>query len=97
MFETFLSRIADMDNSVDRLNTNASKDYSDLKQTLKEKHKELKNSIERLGKLAAVGPDTKEFQEPKVKALWDLMVNANFSKEELDSLKVCNFFFFSTI
>lgn len=37
-----------------------------------------------------VGPENKEFIEPKVQGLWKMAAAANFTVDELESLKVQN-------
>lgn len=54
--------------------------------TIREKHRELKEGYDRLNKVAATGPDSKEFVEPKVAGLWKLAIRGDFTQEELESL-----------
>jgi len=53
-----------------------------------EKHFELRNKFDRLDRLTAKGPNHKEFVEPNVQTLWRFAREANFSPDELTSLKV---------
>lgn len=39
------------------------------------------------------GPNNQEFVEPKVQGLWKLATKANFSSDELESIKVIKFYF----
>ncbi|XP_050701934.1 alpha-2-macroglobulin receptor-associated protein-like [Eriocheir sinensis] len=54
--------------------------------TIKEKHRELKNNMDRLHKVTISGPDGKEFIEPKVSGLWKMAIRGDFTREELESL-----------
>lgn len=62
------------------------KSVKDPTNTIREKHRELKDSYDRLHKVASTGPDSKEFIEPKVAGLWKLAVRGDFTQEELESL-----------
>ncbi|XP_012527258.1 alpha-2-macroglobulin receptor-associated protein isoform X2 [Monomorium pharaonis] len=61
--------------------------HTDKANLLREKHLELRNGFDRLDRLAAKGPNHKEFIEPKVQGLWRIALEAKFSPEELSSLK----------
>lgn len=50
---------------------------------------DMRSSYDNLDRLTAQGPKHREFVEPKVQGLWRLAVKANFSSNELASLKVC--------
>lgn len=52
------------------------------------KHQELKSGYDNLDRLTAQGPNHQEFVEPKVQGLWRIAKQAQFTKDELDSLKV---------
>ncbi|CAL4110299.1 unnamed protein product, partial [Meganyctiphanes norvegica] len=62
------------------------KSTKDKTNTVREKHRELKDGYDRLHKVSSTGPDTKEFFEPKVSGLWKLAVRGDFTQEELESL-----------
>ncbi|XP_015597936.1 alpha-2-macroglobulin receptor-associated protein [Cephus cinctus] len=62
-------------------------DYLSKANLLREKHLELRSGFDRLDRLAAKGPNHKEFVEPKVQGLWRVALEAKFSPEELESLK----------
>lgn len=64
------------------------KRYQNKANTLRELHYDLKDGYDRLHTLAAKGPNSREFVEPKVQGLWKMAVEANFSNDELESLKV---------
>lgn len=49
---------------------------------------ELKNGFDRLDRLTAKGPNHRDFVEPKVQDLWRTALRANFTSDELTSLKV---------
>lgn len=57
-------------------------------QLLREKHRDLKDSIDRLERIAAKGPNNPDFVEPKVQGLWRIAVASNFTDEELQSMKI---------
>lgn len=57
-------------------------------QLLREKHRDLKDSIDRLERITAKGPNSQEFVEPKVQGLWRIAVASNFTADELNSLKI---------
>ncbi|XP_023024348.2 alpha-2-macroglobulin receptor-associated protein [Leptinotarsa decemlineata] len=63
------------------------KDYLERVNTLREKHNEIKDGFDRLHLLAAKGPASKEFVEPKVQGLWKMAIESNFTPSELHSLK----------
>lgn len=51
-------------------------------------HRDLKDSYDRLNRIASKGPKNQDFVEPKVQGLWRIAVESNFSADELASLKV---------
>lgn len=55
---------------------------------LRDRHREIRDGFDRLHRLAAKGPKSEEFVEPKVQGLWKLALETNFSADELESLKV---------
>lgn len=55
---------------------------------LREKHRDLRDNFDRLERIAAKGPKSQDFIEPKVQSLWRIAVGSNFSADELASLKV---------
>ncbi|CAG4970065.1 unnamed protein product [Parnassius apollo] len=65
-----------------------SKDFVDKANLLREKHRALRDGYDRLHRIAARGPTNKEFIEPKVQGLWRIAAAANFTVDELASLKV---------
>lgn len=65
-------------------------DYISKANLLREKHQEIKHGYDNLDRLTAQGRDHQEFIEPKVQGLWRIAKNAQFSKDELASLKVRN-------
>ncbi|KAK0178987.1 hypothetical protein PV327_007815 [Microctonus hyperodae] len=62
-------------------------DYIAKANLLREKHQELKSGYDNLDILTAQGPNHQEFVEPKVQGLWRIAKQAQFTKDELDSLK----------
>lgn len=82
-----------LDNTLERFNTieeqeKTEKDYQDKANMLREKHRDIKDGYDRLHRLAAKGPNSKEFIEPKVQGLWKIATESNFSPDELESLRV---------
>nr|XP_034828668.1 alpha-2-macroglobulin receptor-associated protein isoform X1 [Maniola hyperantus]XP_034828669.1 alpha-2-macroglobulin receptor-associated protein isoform X2 [Maniola hyperantus] len=67
---------------------NLGKDYLDKANLVREKHRSLRDGYDRLQRIAAKGPTNKEFIEPKVQGLWKMAAAANFTVDELESLKV---------
>lgn len=55
---------------------------------LREKHRELRDNIDRLERMAAKGPNSQEFVEPKVQGLWRVAVASDFTQDELASMKI---------
>jgi len=51
-------------------------------------HKELKEGYDKLHRKMASGPGGSEFTEPRVEALWKMAIAANFSPDEISSLRV---------
>lgn len=54
----------------------------------RDKHRDIRDGYDRLQRMAAKGPSSNEFAEPKVQGLWRLAVDGDFSPEELESLRV---------
>ncbi|KAF2364937.1 Alpha-2-macroglobulin receptor-associated protein domain 1 [Trinorchestia longiramus] len=54
--------------------------------SIRDKHRNLKEGYHRLHKLASSGAESKEFIEPKVAGLWKLAAAADFTQDELESL-----------
>ncbi|CAH2040771.1 unnamed protein product, partial [Iphiclides podalirius] len=82
------------DEEIDRFNevvpdTNEiiTKDFVDQANLLREKHRGLRDGLDRLQRIAARGPTNKEFIEPKVQGLWRMAAAANFTPDELASIK----------
>lgn len=57
-------------------------------QRLREKHRDIKDSIDRLERITAKGPNSTEFVEPKVQGLYRIAAASNFTNDELQSLKI---------
>ncbi|GLH07392.1 Alpha-2-macroglobulin receptor-associated protein [Gryllus bimaculatus] len=83
-----------IDNKLDRFNSLdvqeeiPSKDYSSQVNSLRDQHRDIRDGYDRLHRIAARGPNSKEFIEPKVEGLWRLAVKSNFTPSELESLRV---------
>lgn len=54
----------------------------------RDKHKDIRDGYDRLHRIAAKGPKSQEFVEPKVQGLWRLATTTNFTSDELESLRV---------
>ncbi|XP_030763749.1 alpha-2-macroglobulin receptor-associated protein [Sitophilus oryzae] len=63
------------------------KDYLDRANMIRQQHRDIKDGYDHLDKLAASGPASKEFVEPKVQGLWRIALQSNFTPSELQSLK----------
>lgn len=55
---------------------------------LRDKHRDLKDGYDRLERVAAQGPKSEDFVEPKIQGLWRVALASNFTADELSSLKV---------
>lgn len=56
--------------------------------SFRDKHQDIRDGYDRLHRLAAKGPKSKEFIEPKVQGLWKMATESSFSPSELESLRV---------
>ncbi|KOB77850.1 Alpha-2-macroglobulin receptor-associated protein [Operophtera brumata] len=65
-----------------------SKDFLDKANLVRDKHRGLRDSYDKLQRMTARGPNNREFIEPKVQGLWRMAAAANFTIDELASLKV---------
>uniref|UniRef100_A0A1B0DRC4 Alpha-2-macroglobulin RAP C-terminal domain-containing protein n=1 Tax=Phlebotomus papatasi TaxID=29031 RepID=A0A1B0DRC4_PHLPP len=63
-------------------------EYYHAANDLREKHRAVRDSFDRLERITAKGPNSQDFVEPKVQGLWKVAVNSDFSPDELASLKV---------
>lgn len=73
----------------DQLETNEiNKDFIDKANLVRDKHRGLRDGLDRLQRITAKGPNNKEFIEPKVQGLWRMAAASNFTVDELASLKV---------
>ncbi|PNF21763.1 hypothetical protein B7P43_G09876 [Cryptotermes secundus] len=82
-----------LDNTLERFNVieeqeKTGQDYRHKANLLRDKHRDIRDGYDRLHRLAAKGPKSKEFIEPKVQGLWQLAVESDFSPSELESLRV---------
>jgi len=62
--------------------------YVEKTKQLRDLHLHVKDGYDRLYRITAKGPNSQEFIEPQVQRLWKQAVAANFTNEELISLKV---------
>lgn len=70
------------------VNSNKHTEYENNGNLVREKHRDLRDNIDRLERLTAKGPSNQEFVEPKVQALWRVAAEGNFSADELSSIKI---------
>jgi len=63
------------------------KDYLDKANLLREHHRGIRDGYDRLQRMAAKGPDSKDFVEPKVQGLWMIALESDFDTDELESLR----------
>ena len=75
-------------NEVNQESNEINKDYLHQTNLIREKHRGLRDGYDKLQRITAKGPNNKEFIEPKVQGLWRIAVAANFTVDELASLKV---------
>lgn len=54
---------------------------------LRSKHQDIRDNFDRLERIAAKGPNSKDFIEPKVQGLWRVALAGGFSTDELASIK----------
>ncbi|KAK9695341.1 Alpha-2-macroglobulin RAP, N-terminal domain [Popillia japonica] len=83
-----------IDNKLDRFNMLETgeevpkKDYLERVNEIRDKHRDIKDGYDRLHILAAKGPNSKEFVEPKVQGLWKIALETDFTADELESLRI---------
>ncbi|KAL5283178.1 LRPAP1 family protein [Megaselia abdita] len=70
-------------NSRPKINDIHSQDNNDLR----DHHRGIKDNIDRLERVVSRGPNSKDFVEPRVQALWRDALNTSFSQKELESLR----------
>nr|CAG4638581.1 EOG090X09CU [Cyclestheria hislopi] len=51
-------------------------------------HRDIKSSYDRLERMTLSGPKSKDFEEPKVQGLWRIAQKADFTTDELESLRI---------
>lgn len=55
---------------------------------VRDKHREIRDNVDRLERIAARGSNSSDFIEPKVQGLWRVAQAGNFSADELSSIKI---------
>lgn len=55
---------------------------------VREKQRDIRDSVDRLERTLAKGPANQDFIEPRVLALWRMATEANFDADELGSIKI---------
>lgn len=68
--------------------SNKHHEYVNDANLVREKHRDLRDNIDRLERLTAKGPSNQEFVEPKVLGLWRVASEGNFTSDELASIKM---------
>lgn len=63
-------------------------EYISKTNEIREKHREIRDNVDRLERITARGSNSSDFIEPKVQGLWRVAQMGNFSTEELSSIKV---------
>lgn len=63
-------------------------EYASKANQVREKHRELRDNIDRLERIVSRGSDDSDFIEPKVQGLWRIAQQSNFTADELASIKV---------
>lgn len=75
-------------NEISEQTNEKTRDYIDKANLIRDKHRDLRDGYDKLQRIIAKAPNNKDFIEPKVQGLWKMAVAANFTTEELASLKV---------
>ncbi|CAB3236076.1 unnamed protein product [Arctia plantaginis] len=75
-------------NEISEHTNEMTKDFIGKANAIREKHRDLRDGYDKLQRVIAKGPNNREFIEPKVQGLWKIAVAANFTVDELASLKV---------
>lgn len=83
-----LDQTLDKFNTIDTQEESLNSNHIEKVNVLRERNKDIKNGFDRLQGLAAQGPDSKDFIEPKVQGLWKIALESKFSPEELESLRI---------
>lgn len=63
-------------------------EYLSQANVVREKHRELRDNVDRLERMTARGSNDSDFIEPKVQGLWRVAQGGNFSVDELASIKI---------
>ncbi|KAL7041900.1 hypothetical protein ACKWTF_000945 [Chironomus riparius] len=72
----------------DQKRNNKHDEYISKANEVRDKHREIRDNIDRLERIVARGDDESDFIEPKVQGLWRIAQQSNFSAEELASMKI---------
>lgn len=84
------NEIANMEESENEVDRGAGSKHHQFRENinkLRDHHHKIKDSYERLDRLTARGPNSRDFIEPKVQGLWRVALNSNFTPDELSSIK----------
>lgn len=76
-----------LDNNIVPSSKTDNKDYTNNINLLRDHHRGIRDNFERLERLAAKGPNSQDFIEPKVQGLWRIALANNFTEDELSSIK----------
>ena len=63
-------------------------EYVSKTNEVRDKHREIRDNIDRLERITARGSNNSDFIEPKVQGLWRVAQSGNFSTDELASIKI---------
>lgn len=63
-------------------------EYKAKANQVRDKHREIRDNIDRLERVVARGSNNSDFIEPKVQGLWRIAQESNFTAEQLASIKV---------
>lgn len=63
-------------------------EYISKANEVRDKHREIRDNVDRLERLTARGSNSSDFIEPKVQGLWRTAQASNFSTDELASIKI---------
>lgn len=78
----------DSNDIVQEQKRNKHEEYVGKANQVREKHREIRDNIDRLERVVARGSNASEFVEPKVQGLWRIAQESDFNAEQLASIKV---------
>ena len=72
----------------DQKRNNKHEEYESKANEVREKHREIRDNIDRLERIVSRGDEDSDFIEPKVQVLWRIAQQSNFTVDELASMKI---------